>query len=95
MERREFLKKAVATTVITSLGTKVSYGAAGSFPYRVLGHTGERVSLIGLGGHHIGRGSDEAESIRIIRTALDSGVNFLDNCWDYNGGISEERMGKA
>jgi predicted aldo/keto reductase-like oxidoreductase len=95
MDRRDFLKRAAATTVVTSLGTKLSYGAAGSFPYRVLGRTGEKVSLVGLGGHHIGRGSDEQESIGIIRTALDSGINFLDNCWDYNGGVSEERMGKA
>jgi predicted aldo/keto reductase-like oxidoreductase len=95
MDRREFLEKAVAATVFTSLGSTVSYGAAGSLPSRVLGHTGEKVSLVGLGGHHIGRGSDEQESIRIIRTALDNGVNFLDNCWDYNGGVSEERMGKA
>ena len=102
MDRRDFLKKAAATTVVTSLGTKLSHGTAGSLPYRVLGHTGEKVSLIGLGGYHIGMGSDEQESIRIIRTALDNGVNFLDNgvnfldnCWDYNGGASEVRMGKA
>jgi len=61
----------------------------------VLGHTGEKVSLIGIGGYHLGHTSDEQEAIRIVRTALDQGVNFLDNCWDYNGGISEERMGKA
>jgi len=61
----------------------------------VLGHSGKKVSLVGLGGHHIGRGSNEQQSISIIRTALDSGINFLDNCWDYNGGVSEERMGKA
>jgi uncharacterized protein len=95
MDRRDFLKKAAATTVVTSLGTKGSYGAPDAFPCRVLGHTGEKVSLIGLGGYHIGMGSDEQESIRIIRTALDGGINFLDNCWDYNGGVSEERMGKA
>jgi uncharacterized protein len=94
MDRRDFLKTAAATTVVTSLGSKL-YGAAESFPQRVLGHTGEKVSLIGIGGYHIGKGSDEQESIRIIRTALDSGVNFLDNCWDYNGGVSEIRMGKA
>ena len=64
-------------------------------PYRVLGKTGEKVSVIGLGGAHIGYQSEEAESIRIIRTALDTGMNFLDNCWDYNGGQSEIRMGKA
>jgi predicted aldo/keto reductase-like oxidoreductase len=94
MDRRDFLKKAAATTVVGSLATKLSHGAD-SFPSRVLGHTGEKVSLIGLGGYHLGMGRDEEESIRIIRTALDSGVNFLDNCWDYNGGVSEVRMGKA
>ncbi len=51
--------------------------------------------MIGLGGYHIGMQHDEQESIRIIRTALDSGINFLDNCWDYNDGKSEVRMGKA
>jgi aryl-alcohol dehydrogenase-like predicted oxidoreductase len=64
-------------------------------PTRVLGKTGVRVSRIGLGGAHIGKQSDEAESIRIIRAAIDRGVTFLDNAWDYNGGKSEERMGKA
>jgi len=92
---RDFPKKAAAATVLTSLGSKGSFGAADSFPYRTLGHTGEKVSLIGLGGYHIGRQSDEQDSIRIIRTGLDNGVNFLDNCWDYNGGVSEIRMGKA
>jgi predicted aldo/keto reductase-like oxidoreductase len=95
MDRRDFLKKTAATTVVTSLGAKMSHGAAEAFPSRVLGRTGEKVSLIGLGGYHIGMGSTEPESIRIIRTALDDGVNFLDNCWDYNAGVSEERMGKA
>jgi aryl-alcohol dehydrogenase-like predicted oxidoreductase len=51
--------------------------------------------MVGLGGYHIGSQKDEQESIRIIRTALDNGINFLDNCWDYNGGESEVRMGKA
>jgi len=64
-------------------------------PYRFLGSTGERVSIIGLGGAHIGKQADENESIAIIRTAIDNGINFLDNCWDYNGGKSEVRMGKA
>jgi aryl-alcohol dehydrogenase-like predicted oxidoreductase len=95
MDRRDFLKKAGVTTVAGSLGAKFAHATDRSFPYRVLGHTGEKVSLIGIGGHHVGRGSDEAQSIRIVRTALDNGVNFLDNCWDYNNGVSEERMGKA
>src|SRR5256886_10322048 len=64
-------------------------------PYRRLGRTGEMVSLIGVGGYHLGRQADEREAIRIVRTAVDSGINFLDNCWDYNGGASELRMGKA
>ena len=64
-------------------------------PYRTLGRSGEKVSLLGLGGYHIGIQSDEQESIRIIRTAIDNGVNFMDNSWDYNGGASEIRMGKA
>ncbi len=65
-------------------------------PMRTLGHTGVEVSLIGLGGWHLGFKSIEEElSIRIIRTAIDNGINFMDNCWDYNEGASEVRMGKA
>ena len=64
-------------------------------PYRTLGHTGEKVSIIGLGGFHIGIQNNENTSIRIIRTAIDNGINFMDNCWDYNNGASEIRMGKA
>ncbi len=72
-----------------------SAGAREGIPYRILGRTGEEVSIIGLGGSHIGVQSSEQESIRIIRAALDNGVNFLDNSWDYHGGQSEIRMGKA
>src|SRR3989449_11685233 len=64
-------------------------------PYRRLGRTGEMVSLIGVGGYHLGRQADEQETIRIVRTAVDNGINFPDNCWDYNGGASELRMGAA
>src|SRR5204863_1088436 len=64
-------------------------------PYRTLGSTGEQVSIIGVGGFHIGDGPTEAEAIRIIRTVIDNGINFMDNSWDYNDGASEERMGKA
>ena len=65
-------------------------------PTRTLGRTGVEVSLIGLGGWHLGFDYiDEELSIRIIRTAIDSGINFMDNCWDYNDGASELRMGKA
>ena len=63
--------------------------------YRTLGSTGEKVSAIGLGGFHIGSQADERESIQIIRSAVDRGMTFLDNSWDYNQGASEIRMGKA
>jgi len=65
-------------------------------PYRTLGRTGERVSAIGLGGYHLGKPYlEESESIRIIRAAMDAGITFLDNSWDYYDGQSELRMGKA
>ena len=63
--------------------------------YRTLGSTNEKVSALGVGGFHIGKQKDEQESIRIIRSAIDGGINFMDNSWDYNNGDSEIRMGKA
>jgi aryl-alcohol dehydrogenase-like predicted oxidoreductase len=64
--------------------------------YRTLGNTGEKVSAIGIGGWHLGlKTVDEQLAIRIVRSAIDRGINFLDNCWDYNDGASELRMGKA
>jgi aryl-alcohol dehydrogenase-like predicted oxidoreductase len=63
--------------------------------YRILGSTGEEVSIVGLGGAHVGWQGTEDDSIRIVRTAIDNGINFMDNCWDYNNGQSEIRMGKA
>jgi uncharacterized protein len=63
-------------------------------PYRTLGRTGERVSIVGVGGFHLSVPA-EADAIRIVRGALDAGVNFLDNSWDYAGGESERRMGVA
>jgi len=97
--RREFLEFGVTTTIATTLAAtvdKVAWAADKSeVPRRELGRTGEKVSIVGLGGYHIGVQKDEQESISIIRAALDGGINFLDNCWDYNGGESEIRMGKA
>ena len=94
MDRRNFLKRVGAAGVVGSVAKQFAQ-AADSIPYRILGHTGEKVSMVGIGGYHLGTQHDEQESIRIIRTALDNGVNFLDNCWDYNDGKSEVRMGKA
>ncbi len=67
----------------------------GEMLYRQLGRTGEKVSVIGLGGHHIGRPKNEQFAIKLIQTAIDRGINFMDNCWDYHDGGSELRMGKA
>jgi aryl-alcohol dehydrogenase-like predicted oxidoreductase len=64
--------------------------------YRTLGRTGERVSAVGLGGWHLGFTSlSDDESVRLVRTAIDRGITFMDNSWDYNDGLSETRMGKA
>jgi aryl-alcohol dehydrogenase-like predicted oxidoreductase len=72
------------------------HAVTGSVPTRTLGRTGQQVSAIGLGGWHLGfEYMDEALSIRIIRHAIDAGITFMDNCWDYNDGASEVRMGKA
>jgi predicted aldo/keto reductase-like oxidoreductase len=97
--RRQFLElSAAATAAVVAAGSGGFAWAAEvkqGIPYRTLGRTGEKVSLVGVGGSHIGMQKDEKESIQIIRAALDRGLNFLDNSWDYNDGKSEERMGKA
>jgi predicted aldo/keto reductase-like oxidoreductase len=95
--RREFLGAMLTTSLLAGVASPDLWaaGAENGIPYRKLGRTGERVSLVGLGGYHIGMQSDEQDSIKIIRAALNGGINFLDNCWDYNGGNSELRMGKA
>ena len=104
MERRDFLKTATvaASAVATDqlfaslLSAEEKAPAANGMIYRTLGRTGERVSAIGLGGYHIGQpGLQEQESIQLIRQAIDRGITFMDNCWDYNDGVSEVRMGKA
>lgn len=63
--------------------------------YRTLGRTGERVSAIGLGGAHVARPADPAETTRIIHAAIDGGLTFMDNCWDYHNGQAEVKMGHA
>lgn len=95
--RRRFLELSAATVVAAGLN-QPALGAEtkNGIPYRVLGQAGVSVSLVGIGGYHLGKPEvDPQESIRVVRMALDEGVNFLDNCWDYNGGESEIRMGKA
>jgi predicted aldo/keto reductase-like oxidoreductase len=90
LQRREFIGSLATLSIAAALQGETRDGVI----YRNLGSTGERVSAIGLGGYHIGVPSED-EGIRIIRTALDRGVTFLDNSWDYHDGDSEVRMGKA
>lgn len=103
MQRRDFIKSLTIAGVAASLGadaqttpspTALKRPESPNMPYRALGRTGERVSLIGLGGAHIGFG-EEDDSITLMRRAADSGITFFDNAWAYGNGRSEERMGKA
>jgi len=94
--RREFLGMTASSLLMAgTLSVSAAADRKNGIPYRPLGRTGEKVSVIGLGGYHLARQSTTEESIRIIRSGIDEGINFLDNCWDYNGGESEIRMGKA
>jgi aryl-alcohol dehydrogenase-like predicted oxidoreductase len=97
--RREFIKHAVAgTTLAASSGAVVSSTSqvpGSGFPARVLGRTGQRVSILCLGGWHIGSVKDDAEAMRIMHAAIDEGMTFFDNAWDYHNGRSEELMGRA
>src|ERR1039457_2617831 len=98
LTRREFVKLSVAASVVMGVApgcAKEVKEVKNEMPYRTLGNTGEKVSVIGLGGYHTGLQPDAEDSITLIRTAVDRGINFMDNCWDYNGGESEIRMGKA
>jgi predicted aldo/keto reductase-like oxidoreductase len=95
--RREFLETAAGASLLASFPAHTSTAKRTEpVPRRPLGRTGERVSMVGLGGFHLGKPDlAESESIRIIHSAIDNGIDFLDNCWDYNDGQSEVRVGKA
>ena len=109
MKRRESIGAVAATATVATLPATADEPKAkpeptperpketrrGDMIYRQLGRTKEEVSAVGLGGHHIGRQKEDKESIAIIRAAVDAGITFMDNCWDYHDGKSEERMGKA
>lgn len=92
LHRRNFIKITAAAAAALSLGASPT-----GMPYRQLGRTGEKVSLLGLGGAHMGQGDSptEAEAIALMRTAIDAGVNFFDNAWSYSAGLCERRMGQA
>jgi predicted aldo/keto reductase-like oxidoreductase len=103
--RREFLQTAATGITAAALTQAVSAesppdkGAknAVGVPLRPLGKSGEMVSIMALGGHASTnpRKLEEAQSLRLIQRAVDEGITFMDNCWDYHDGVAEERMGKA
>jgi uncharacterized protein len=94
-ERREFLKTALAGMAMGTSMLACQTESRSGLPQRPLGNTGERVSIIGLGGWDIGNVKDDKTAISILHEAIDNGVNFFDNSWDYHDGHSEEIMGKA
>lgn len=106
MDRRDFLKTtglaagvAVSRDLIELASGRPAFAGEierrGEMIVRPLGRTGEKVSAIGLGGFHVGGIKNEEDGIRLVRTAIDRGITFLDNCWDYRHGRSELLMGKA
>ena len=94
--KEETMARRTVLAGLAGLAVEGNAATPSAVPQRILGRTGEKVSCIGLGGSHIGTPKvSEAEAIRLIREAVDRGVTFLDNSWDYNEGQSEIRMGKA
>lgn len=101
--RRDFIKGAAGAVTLTALASgdaaaqtgSVNQQTSGEIPRRPLGRTGAQVSIIGVGGADIGKYKNEREAVRIVQTAVDAGINFMDNAWEYNDGASEEYMGKA
>jgi aryl-alcohol dehydrogenase-like predicted oxidoreductase len=94
--RRDFLHAAVAAgTALGLAGTAEADKPGTGLPTRPLGTTGEKVSILCLGGWHIGSVKEEAEAVKIMHAAIDEGLTFFDNAWDYHDGHSEEVMGTA
>ncbi len=97
--RRDFMQSGAAVVSAAALARRVlaqtKSATATGMPTRVLGKTGQRVSIVCLGGWHIGSVKDDNEAIRIMHAAIDEGIDFFDNAWDYHDGHSEEVMGKA
>jgi aryl-alcohol dehydrogenase-like predicted oxidoreductase len=100
--RRTFVKGAAVLTasalVNPSLGLAgqpSQTGGPDQVPQRQLGKTGVQVSALGVGGYHLGSTKDQQEANELVARALDAGINFFDNCWDYHDGLSEERLGVA
>ena len=98
LTRRTFLQTSAATVAVACLTSGAQAAAdksPGGIPLRPLGRSGEKVTMIGLGGFHAAVPENEPDSVRLIQRAIDEGITFLDNAWDYIDGKAEERMGKA
>jgi aryl-alcohol dehydrogenase-like predicted oxidoreductase len=99
VSRRNFLQSATAMAGVAALSQELiaqtSSSSGAGIPTRPLGKTGQRVSIVGLGGAHAGGVKEESDAIRLMHAAIDEGITFFDNAWEYNGGRSEELMGKA
>ncbi len=94
LSRNRFMTAASAAAAAT--GLPLSAFAAAPVPKRMLGRTGALVSIVAMGGYHLGKPKlEQADATRLIHAGVDRGINFLDNCWDYNNGVSEVRMGDA
>jgi aryl-alcohol dehydrogenase-like predicted oxidoreductase len=93
--RREFFQAAAGAAALAQQVLAQTTGASATgMPTRVLGRTGVRVSILGIGGAHIARMKDD-DAVRLVHTAIDEGVTFMDNAWEYSKGRAEELMGKA
>jgi aryl-alcohol dehydrogenase-like predicted oxidoreductase len=108
LTRRNFLKNAALASAVSlsasqlqkNAAAQTEEGGSGStptepVPQRPMGRTGLQVSIMGLGGYHLGSTKDQSETSDIVARAIDAGVNFFDNCWEYHDGLSEERLGAA
>src|SRR5580693_3256247 len=101
--RRDFLKVAAVAGAGSVAGSKAAAAQASGggtmsvsqVPKRELGKTGMQVSALGVGGYHLGSTKDQQEATELVARALDAGINFFDNAWDYHDGLSEERLGTA
>lgn len=93
--RRGFFSALSTAAMAGEVLASTQSASATGMPTRLLGKTGVRVSVLGLGGHHAARPKEESESLRLIHTAIDEGITFMDNAWEYHNGRAEEVMGKA
>jgi uncharacterized protein len=96
MSEFDVTRRTFVETLMLAAAAGVAHGQSSTeIPKRPLGRTGLEVSALGIGGYHLGSVNSEADSTQIVSEALDAGVNFFDNAWEYHQGLSEERLGRA